>query len=162
MKTFVQLFFNHFSLSLNRKKRCYNESHEKELQKELQIVRSYRTLPVATVETKYMILLPIYYILKYEISIIMKAMRKKLNILMVQLPIYYILEQEILTNATVSHTCQRLSIVQWLRLRVPNQGDLRLNPMGSQFSTYSICVYNLQGHKISRSQLRTLILEVLF
>ena len=30
MKTFAPPFFNHFSLSLNRKKTCDNESHEKE------------------------------------------------------------------------------------------------------------------------------------
>ena len=28
MKTFVPPFFNHFSLNLNRKKTCVNESHE--------------------------------------------------------------------------------------------------------------------------------------
>ena len=30
MKTFALTFFNHFSLSLNRKKTCGNKSHEKE------------------------------------------------------------------------------------------------------------------------------------
>ena len=31
MKTFAPPFFNHFSLCLNRKKTCGNESHEKEI-----------------------------------------------------------------------------------------------------------------------------------
>ena len=30
IKTFAPPFFNHFSLNLNRKKTCDNESHEKE------------------------------------------------------------------------------------------------------------------------------------
>ena len=30
IKSFAPLFFNHFSLSLNKKKACGNETHEKE------------------------------------------------------------------------------------------------------------------------------------
>ena len=52
MKTFAPAFFNHFSLSLSRKKR-----------------------------------------------VVMRAMKKKLNIFMLQLLAYYILEQEILISA---------------------------------------------------------------
>ena len=39
----------------------------------------YRTPPVATFETKYELQLPFYYILEYEISTGMRAMRKKTN-----------------------------------------------------------------------------------
>ena len=40
-KPFAPLFFSHFSLSLNRKKTCGNESHEKETKHMLQLLIFY-------------------------------------------------------------------------------------------------------------------------
>ena len=57
-----------------------------------------------------MLQLPFYYILfEQKISTVMRAMRKKLNILMLHLPVYYILEQEISTRLVQMRTLQKRS-----------------------------------------------------
>ena len=47
---------------------------------------------------------PIQFEPEQKISVVMKAMRKKLNILTLQLPIYYILEEEISSGANADIT----------------------------------------------------------
>ena len=78
MKTFARPFFNHFSLSLSRKKR-----------------------------------------------VVMRVMRKKLNIFTLQLPIYYILEKEISisVNTDIAKTKREKKIVfavgSWTQYLLP-------------------------------------------
>ena len=147
--TFTLPFFNHFSLSFNRKKngwlwepweRNYRSSRSHKFfkidflkniakfQSKIPVLESlsnraaslkawnfikrlqHRCFPVKfakflrtaffTEHLRWLLLklnilmlqLPIYYVLKYKVSIGMRAMRKKRNILMLQLLIYYILQ----------------------------------------------------------------------
>ena len=74
---------------------CPNESQERE-----------------TTETKHMLQLPIYYILEQDISIGVRALRKKLNIFILQMPIYYILEQDILIGVRALRKKLNIFILQ--------------------------------------------------
>ena len=60
-----------------------------------------------------MLQLSFYYMLEQEILTGMRAMRKKLNILILKMPIYYEIEQEISTgaNADIAKTKREKQIV---------------------------------------------------
>ena len=128
MKTFAPPFFNHFSLSLNKKKMCGSESHEKETLEAVVHRHSSKKVFLKDLKARNFI-------------------KNRLQHRCFPGRLY----GWIYKTLRPSPLMMEHSVVVWLQ--VHNQDDPRLNLMGSQFSIFvhQICVQNKWGHKILES-----------